>query len=167
MLSKSGEKKLVNKAEERLGRAYELVQEMSKVVSKSSFAEFLTVLGANSDEAQAFNLYLEFGLRVLSKYKIAIPDEKIIELAETGEPLTQESCCMALGVLRSKAAAPILIHKIKNKKTEIRMAAVKALGSIGDDSAIPHLSKVVEGDADKKVKLKAAEAVTNIQRGRA
>ena len=64
-----------------------------------------------------------------------------------------------LGLRNVKRAVPMLIKALKDKDAGTRIQAVKALGIIGDPSALPAVEKLVN-DPDPNVRRKAQMAAT-------
>lgn len=55
-----------------------------------------------------------------------------------------------------------LLNALKDKKAELRIEAVNALGKIGNEQAIKILTEVIKTDLDTKVRLAVVDVLTNI-----
>jgi HEAT repeat protein len=69
----------------------------------------------------------------------------IVELGERGtrrsSPWRRALACEALGRIGAHHAVPALLARLKDRRPEVRMAAVLALGEIGSADAVPALSE--------------------------
>lgn len=53
----------------------------------------------------------------------------------------------------------LLLHRLKSKNAKIRLDAVKGLGQLGNENAIPDLCKILASDPDPNVRTGAAKAL--------
>lgn len=69
----------------------------------------------------------------------------IVELGHRGTrrfaPWRRALACEMLGKIGSPSSVPILLERLRDRRPEVRMAAVRALGDIGSVEAVPALSK--------------------------
>lgn len=70
----------------------------------------------------------------------------------------------ALGHIRDPRAVDALVAALANEAEDVRKAAAKALGEIGDKRAVPHLSKVAKDDNDQSVRQAATESLQELQK---
>lgn len=75
----------------------------------------------------------------------ALEQAGIVELGHRGtrrlSPWRRALACEMLGKIGSPTSVPVLIERLKDRRPEVRMAAVRALGDIRSDEAIPALSE--------------------------
>jgi HEAT repeat protein len=75
----------------------------------------------------------------------ALEEAGIVELGERGtrrfSPWRRALACEALGKIGAPHAVPALLARLKDRRPEVRMAAVLALGEIGSAEAVPALSE--------------------------
>jgi HEAT repeat protein len=64
-----------------------------------------------------------------------------------------------LGKLRAPSAVEVLTQQLKQRSEDVRLAAAKALGEIGDLKAVPSLISTVQTDKKKRVRAEAATSL--------
>ena len=62
------------------------------------------------------------------------------------------------------AAVPDLIKALENKKTNVRIAAVLALGKIDNNAAIAALNRIKKDDPDENVRIYARKMIEKLKR---
>ncbi|NLB56236.1 MAG: hypothetical protein GX811_10825 [Lentisphaerae bacterium] len=98
--------------------------------------------------------------------KRAIP--VLLKLADGTDTFTVENAIFSLGWLKAKEALPLLINKVEtlDKNNGIqrgwRLATLRALGHIGDKSAIPVLEKVIEEGDDFPINRSGRAKIANV-----
>jgi hypothetical protein len=75
---------------------------------------------------------------------------------------TRSAALFALGFADKAAAIPAIRERIDDSDRNVRVAAIWALGSIGDDSSNDTLMRLLERDADPVVRSAAAWALGRI-----
>jgi hypothetical protein len=100
----------------------------------------------------------------------------IVELGHRGtrrlSPWRRALACEMLGKIGAQGSVPVLLARLKDRRPEVRMAAVRALGDIGSADAVPALAEAflerrvaptnVVNDALRRI---GGEAVTVFDRG--
>lgn len=75
----------------------------------------------------------------------ALEQGGIIELGERGtrrfSPWRRALACETLGKIGAPRSVPVLLERLKDRRPEVRMAAVRALGDIGSAEAVPELGE--------------------------
>ena len=79
------------------------------------------------------------------RLRSALEQAGIVELGHRGtrrsSPWRRALACEMLGTIGSPSSVPVLLERLKDRRPEVRMAAVRALGDIRSDEAIPALSE--------------------------
>jgi len=106
----------------------------------------------------------------------SLEESGIVELGHRGtrrlSPWRRALACEMLGKIGSEQSVPVLVERLKDRRPEVRMAAVRALGDIGSADAVPALGEAFLGhraaptdvimDALRKV---GGDAATVFERG--
>ena len=106
----------------------------------------------------------------------ALEEAGIVELGHRGtrrfSPWRRALACEMLGKIGAPRSEPVLLERLKDRRPEVRMAAVRALGDIGSADAVPALGEAflerrvaptdVINDALRKI---GGEAGTVFERG--
>jgi HEAT repeat protein len=75
----------------------------------------------------------------------ALVEAGIVELGERGtrrfSPWRRALACEMLGNIGAARSVPALLERLKDRRPEVRMAAVRALGDIGSAEAVPALGE--------------------------
>ena len=75
----------------------------------------------------------------------ALVEAGIVELGERGtrrfSPWRRALACEMLGEIGAPRSVPALLERLKDRRPEVRMAAVRALGEIGSAEAVPALGE--------------------------
>jgi len=75
----------------------------------------------------------------------ALEEAGIVELGERGtrrlSPWRRALACEMLGKIGAPRSVPALLERLKDRRPEVRMAAVRALGEIGSAEAVPALGE--------------------------
>ena len=75
---------------------------------------------------------------------------------------TEEKCDAALNLAKmGKPAYQYMVQSLIHENEWVRMFMAEALGTIGDDNAVPHLVPLLKDD-DQMVRYMVAEALGNI-----
>ena len=85
--------------------------------------------------------------------------EAIVALLNEEDKEIKMAACNALGMIKNAKAVEPLIGILQNKN--VRLTAIWALGSIGDKSAVPALTRLLD-DKDKYVSSNSAKALKKI-----
>jgi len=83
-------------------------------------------------------------------------------IAALADPRLRLFAASSLGEIRAHAAVPALVRNLNVKNDPVRNAAVKALGRIGDPSAIPSLVDVACTDEAAGVRTTAIDALATL-----
>jgi HEAT repeat protein len=79
------------------------------------------------------------------KLCVALEESGIVELGHRGtrrlSPWRRALACEMLGKIGSPRSVSVLLARIEDRRPEVRMAAVRALGDIGSADAVPALGK--------------------------
>ncbi|MBV9002228.1 MAG: HEAT repeat domain-containing protein, partial [Solirubrobacterales bacterium] len=79
------------------------------------------------------------------RLRSALEQAGIVELGNRGtrrlSPWRRALACEMLGKIGSTSSVPVLLERLKDRRPEVRMAAVRALGDIRSDEAVPALSE--------------------------
>jgi HEAT repeat protein len=74
-----------------------------------------------------------------------LEDAGIVELAEKGtrrlSPWRRALACELLGKIGAQRSVPVLLERLEDRRPEVRMSAVRALGDIRSVDAVPALSE--------------------------
>ncbi|EMA37304.1 Adaptin protein [Halococcus hamelinensis 100A6] len=95
----------------------------------------------------------------------------LAELLDDTDPAIVGGAVDALGEIAARdpsAVVPVrgrLVDCLDHGRTVVRARAVRALGRLGDDSAVPKLRSVVESDDDEDVRELAAETADFLSSG--
>ncbi|HET6204486.1 MAG TPA: HEAT repeat domain-containing protein [Planctomycetota bacterium] len=88
------------------------------------------------------------------------------EKARDDDPRVREFLGSALGGLRSARAVPALLATLEDAPSDdsgrVRLAALRALAAIGDDAAVAPIARVLRGDADRGLRMGAANALGSL-----
>src|SRR4051812_6749677 len=85
--------------------------------------------------------------------------EKLIDSLITPHSLTRAHAAESLGILKALTSVPELILSLKDSYRLVRSYAARALGKIGDKSAIEPLLDVLVNDEFFGARAEAAEAL--------
>jgi HEAT repeat protein len=88
--------------------------------------------------------------------------EALTELLTASRPLTRVSAASRLGDLREPAAVGPLLRCLQASDDLVRNAALKALGKIGDHSAVPAMMEVATTDEASGVRTMAIDALATL-----
>jgi HEAT repeat protein len=105
-------------------------------------------------------------------FRHVLDEAGILELAHRGtrrfSPWRRALACETLGQIGAPQSVPVLLERFKDRRPEVRLAAVRALGEIGSAEAVPALSEAflerhaaptdVVNDALRKIGLAAVPA---------
>ncbi|MBV9335535.1 MAG: HEAT repeat domain-containing protein [Solirubrobacterales bacterium] len=79
------------------------------------------------------------------RLRSALEEAGIVELGHRGtrrlSPWRRALACEMLGKIGSPSSVPVVLERRKDRRPEVRMAAVRALGDIGSAEAVPALSE--------------------------
>jgi HEAT repeat protein len=89
--------------------------------------------------------------------------QKLTAALEHPLPETRSRICWALGRMRARWAVPQLIDMLGDEDLFVRVAALRALGDIGDEAAIPALQTATE-DNSVLARIAATNALAQIRR---
>lgn len=102
-------------------------------------------------------------IKALGKIGSDDPVETLTEYAESdGDPKLQLVTLKALGEIGSEEATQAVADRLTSENPEVRSAAARSLGLIGDTRAISPLSDVLENDDTDTVRASAAWALNQI-----
>lgn len=91
------------------------------------------------------NLMQAASLSQKEKLTAALEQSGIVELGHRGtrrfSPWRRALACEMLGKIGSPSSVPVLIARLDDRRPEVRVAAVRALGEIRADEAVPALSE--------------------------
>lgn len=79
------------------------------------------------------------------------------------KPLLRKSALHNLTVLKAQQALPTIAVLMRDKDAEVRQAAVRAVGALGDEKALKPLKDVSNRDADANVRRQAGRAMDQIK----
>jgi aminopeptidase N len=97
-----------------------------------------------------------------------------MELARYGQPYrSRESAIEAIGTLGAaldddeaiEKARKFLVSLLNDPQDRSAVAAIRALGAMGDEAAVPDLQRVADGSARKQHRDEAKSAIDSINRG--
>jgi HEAT repeat protein len=75
----------------------------------------------------------------------ALEEAGMVDLGHRGtrrlSPWRRALACEMLGTIGARRSVPVLLERLKDRRPEVRMAAVRALGEIGSAEAVPALSE--------------------------
>ncbi|MBD0343358.1 MAG: HEAT repeat domain-containing protein [Coleofasciculus sp. Co-bin14] len=108
----------------------------------------------------ALQVDLKLGARLVGEVKPELQKQLVELVSELKTPLLLKT--ELLGNTRSFYALPKLLPQLENKNSSIRSSTAEALGRIGNETAIPHLLKVLSSDENINARAKAAEALGKI-----
>jgi HEAT repeat protein len=108
----------------------------------------------------ALQVDLKLGARLVGAVKPELQKPLVELVSELKTPLLLKT--ELLGNTRSFYALPKLLPQLENKNSSIRSSTAEALGRIGNETAIPHLLKVLTSDENINARAKAAEALGKI-----
>src|SRR5262249_47142608 len=84
-----------------------------------------------------------------AQLRVVLEQSGIVELGERGtrrrSPWRRALAGALLGGLRADRSAPALLDRLGDRRPEVRMAAVRALGDVGSAEAVPALSAAFLG----------------------
>ena len=98
-------------------------------------------------------------IEALGKIEEAISVDPLVALLNEEDKEIKMAACDALGMIKNAKAAGPLIGILQDK--DIQLTAIWALGNIGDKSAVPALTRLLN-DQDKYVSSNAAKALKRI-----
>jgi HEAT repeat protein len=84
-----------------------------------------------------------------------------------GDPALQQATLRALGAIGSEEATQAVANRLDAENPDVRSAAARSLGRIGDTRAIDPLGDVLSDDAEESVRASAAWALVQIGTERA
>jgi len=86
----------------------------------------------------------------------------LVEVVKSGKPQVKRLAITAIGLLKDKLGAEAIRGAMGDSDAEVRWAAARALGEIGDKQARPLLVKAVKEDTDAEVRYHAAYALAGL-----
>ena len=89
----------------------------------------------------------------------------MIKKLQSGNPKAVKETLERLVEIGDPQSIDAIIEKLFDPHSETRMAAINALGEIGDKRAIPPLEKIISFTNDEKEKQRAGEVITAIKKG--
>jgi len=105
-------------------------------------------------------------IEALGKIGANIPVDALVDvLGERNNDEIRIAACNALGKIKSPGAVEPLLGVAGVEDRDVRLFAIWALGSIGDEKAIPLLTKLVS-DPDKYLSYNARQALKTIGNGK-
>lgn len=84
--------------------------------------------------------------------------DRLVARTRSGEVRAQCQAIAALGQARSPRALPVLLHKLKHPRANVREAAARALGHYGDPKAVKPLVGALD-DKRARVRFSAVRAL--------
>ncbi|UJH90161.1 DUF1080 domain-containing protein [Antarcticibacterium sp. 1MA-6-2] len=101
--------------------------------------------------------YRAAALKYASNYITPENSDLWIKKAKKSNPQVEAEIIKMLGDNNANSVAPEVIKALDSKNTGVQMAAINALGKIGDDAAVSHLLNVARnGDKQKAIAVRDA-----------
>lgn len=140
---------LYERYEKTYGEGGYIADLVSSALTKEGAEKLIEALSSNSRPQ------LRVGVQILSRLNIPEVYRTLTQLL--AQPALRSPAVDAL-VRYGKEVTPLLVEQLQSENTEIRRAAVLALGKIGDNRAVPALTELLTKDADLTVATAGALA---------
>jgi hypothetical protein len=102
------------------------------------------------------------GARLAGHTKLDSLHEHLESELSSGQPRTRTAALFALGFADDRTAVPLITARLQDSDRTVRVAAIWALGAIGDPNTNPALVELLERDGDAVVRSAAAWALGRI-----
>lgn len=89
-------------------------------------------------------------------------ERELVSLLGRSSAEKRAEICLVLGHREKRSAIPHLIDMLTDPDALVRIAALGALGKIGDSSAVPALKKVAAND-DTAIRTFATQVITTLE----
>jgi DNA-directed RNA polymerase subunit RPC12/RpoP len=89
-------------------------------------------------------------------------EQKLVAALAHPLPETRARICWVLGRKKAGWAVPHLLHALADRDLFVRVAALRALGETGDESAVPALERAA-ADESKLIRIVARTALCQIR----
>jgi HEAT repeat protein len=89
-------------------------------------------------------------------------EEYLLRMLVNADQIGRVAAAHALGDMRSKRAVNELVRCLRSRDPGLQISCLKALGSIGDESAVPPIMETATGDFPFGVRAAAAEALARL-----